>query len=190
MDPSPDTRPFLAALRAVETDPLFARHRARHPLRRSHADARHAAHAASRVDPAPPSSDRRRPRRLHDARSLPLGARRHLRRPLGRRRNVLFSQAPALFDDSSWTPLALRRRWYGQQKDALTTLERVDDGLAAPPGSGVMNVELVSRALVPIVTLTVGGRDVDISADDFNGVFNSSPIEAYFSVHRKARAFL
>ena len=128
MDPSPDTRPFLDAVRAIETDPLFALHRVRHPLSRSHAEARY---AASSVDPAPPSSDRRRPRHLTDARSLPLGARRLLRRPFGRRRNVLFSQAPALFDDSSWTPLALRRRWYGQQKDALTTLERVDDGLAS-----------------------------------------------------------
>ena len=52
------------------------------------------------------------------------------------------------------------------------------------------DVELVSRALVPIVTLTVGGCDVDISADNFNGVYNSSRLEGSFSVHRKARAFL
>ena len=58
------------------------------------------------------------------------------------------------------------------------------------PGSGVMNVELVSRALVPIVTLTVGGRDVDISADNINGVFNGPLLEACFSVRRKDRAFL
>ena len=43
-----------------------------------------------------------------------------------------------------------------------------------PPGSGVTNVEFVSRALVPIVTLTVGLRDVGISADNFNAVYNSS----------------
>ena len=61
---------------------------------------------------------------------------------------------------------------------------------ASPPRrSGVTNVELVSRALVPIVTLTVGGRDVDIGADNFNGVYNGSLLEACFSVHRKARAF-
>ena len=52
-----------------------------------------------------------------------------------------------------------------------------------------MNVEPVSRALVPIVTLTVGGCDVDIGADNFNAVYNGSLLEAYFSVHRKARAF-
>ena len=52
------------------------------------------------------------------------------------------------------------------------------------------NVELVTRALVPIVTLTVGGRDVDIGADHFNGIYNGSLLEAHFSVHRKARAFL
>ena len=62
---------------------------------------------------------------------------------------------------------------------------------ASPPRrSGVTNVELVSRALVPIVTLTVGGRDVDISADNFNAVSNDSLLEACFSVHREARSFL
>ena len=61
---------------------------------------------------------------------------------------------------------------------------------APTPGSGVMNVELVSRALVPIDTLTVGGRDVDIGADNFNGVSNGSLLGASFSVHRKASAFL
>ena len=102
---------------------------------------------------------------------------------------VPFSHAPALFDDSAGTPLALRRRWYGQPKDA-PTLRQLADGLAAPPGSRVTNVELVTRALVPIVTLTVGGRDVDISADNFNGIYNGSLLEAHFSVHRKARVFL
>ena len=51
------------------------------------------------------------------------------------------------------------------------------------------NVEFVSRALVPVVTLTVGGRDVDIIADNINGVFNGSLLNASFSVRRKARAF-
>ena len=104
---------------------------------------------------------------------------------------IPFSQAPVLFDDSSGTPLAHRRRWYGQPKDALPALGRLADGLtASPPGSGVTNVEFVSRALAPVVTLTVGCLDVDISADNFNAVSNSSLIEASFSVRRKARAFL
>ena len=102
---------------------------------------------------------------------------------------VPFSQAPVLFDDSTGTPLEHRRRWYEQQKDALPALGRLADGLAARR-SGVTNVELVSRALVPIVTLTVGGRDVDISADNFNNVSNGSLLEACFSVRRKDRAFL
>ena len=44
---------------------------------------------------------------------------------------VLFSQAPALFDDSSGTQIALRRRWYVQQKDALHALGQLADGLAS-----------------------------------------------------------
>ena len=46
------------------------------------------------------------------------------------------SQAPALFDDRDGTQLALRRWWYVPQKDALPTLGRMNDGLAAPPAPG------------------------------------------------------
>ena len=133
MDLCPDTHPFLAALRATETDPLFAGHRARHPLRRSRSEARH---AASRVDPAHPPAIADA---LGTSPTLALyGSARFIFFD-GRSDvdvTVLFSQAPALSSDSAGTPLALHRRWYGQQKDALTTLGRLADGLAAPPGSG------------------------------------------------------
>ena len=46
---------------------------------------------------------------------------------------VPFSQA--LFDDRTGTQLALRRRRYGQPKDALPTLGQLDDGLAAAPSA-------------------------------------------------------
>ena len=169
MDPRPNTRLFLDALRAVETDPLFARHRARNPIRRSHAEARSAAHAASRVDPAhlPAIADA-----LGTSPTLALYGLARYDFFDGRSDadvTVLFSQAPALFDDRSGT-FAHRRRWYVPQKDALSAIGRLDDGLAALPTQLTsLDLKLTDDAvhdavLAPLTRLQT--LDVDIQNDD------------------------
>ncbi|ELP92015.1 polyA polymerase cid, putative [Entamoeba invadens IP1] len=52
------------------------------------------------------------------------------------------------------------------------------------------NLVIVDRALVPIISLTLNGCDVDISIDNFDGIYNSEIVKSYFSVHPKVRAFV
>ncbi|EKE39060.1 hypothetical protein ENUP19_0370G0023 [Entamoeba nuttalli] len=54
----------------------------------------------------------------------------------------------------------------------------------------ITNIQIIDKALVPIINCKIKGYEIDISINNYEGWYNSELIKTYYSIHPKIRSFI